>query len=157
ELGRKLFNGQGASRIPTGNRICATCHTPTLTLEYPVFMVEDPDIPTGTEKEVCPEEALPSLINPVSGDRLPVNKLFRLASQRAVALRPGARPGDAILEAAQAGLPRSYLINLTDPGKDIPGYVYPRLKPSSAGPAVDVPLFSDLRTHDMGEGLKDVA
>ncbi|MEO8673375.1 MAG: di-heme oxidoredictase family protein, partial [Tahibacter sp.] len=47
-------------------------------------------------------------------------------------------------------------INLTNPG-DVPAYVFPRLVVPTDRSPVDVPLLSDLRLHNMGTGLQDVA
>jgi hypothetical protein len=59
-------------------------------------------------------------------------------------------------------LPAGYQIDLNEPGKctgsapdELPPYIYPRLKPNGDG-SIEVPLFSDLKLHDMGEGLSDV-
>ncbi len=55
-----------------------------------------------------------------------------------------------------------YNIDLTRPWgpaggpADLPPYILPRLSPEPSG-RVRVPIFSDLRTHDMGVGLTDVA
>lgn len=58
--------------------------------------------------------------------------------------------GKNSLETPESG----YTIDLSAPGRDLPSYVYDRL-PTNTDGSVDVPLFSDLRTHNMGQNLKD--
>lgn len=194
--GERLFNGQGSTNIPAGSRMCAQCHTPTLTLEDPTFTVEDPVIPAPGEP--CPSEAispmtgkpmLPMLVNPDPPQKTAVNRRFkklrdefldrpekfRLEDVRKVGPRPPdkavppAAPGAFNLDPAKicALIPykqlrlSGYDIDLTRPWgagqpSDLPSYIIPRLGADPSG-RVHVPIFSDLRTHDMGKGLQDVA
>ncbi len=73
-------------------------------------------------------------------------------AELAQALREGMEQLDAT-----APLP-GYRINLSHPGtpSDVPAYVYPRLRPKPNGSVV-IPLFSDLRQHNMGVQLADRA
>ena len=166
QLGAQLFQGKGSPRIATG-QLCATCHTPSLKLDRAVLSIENP--PAVPPDAQCPTEAngkTPSLIDPVGKtEDLPVIHLFKLYQDKAnaTALKQ-AKPGDTSHAATMAALQTAikeplsanlaYQINLTNPGPNVLTYTQPRL-PAAPDGSVMVPLFSDLRTHDMGEGLKD--
>ncbi len=192
--GERLFRGEGSPNIPAGSRMCAQCHTPTLTIEDPTFTIEDPVLPDPNAP--CPTEAispltgkpaLPGLVDPDPPARLAVNRRFKKLRddfldrpekfrvedfQRTGPRPPGkAAPGPGVCDLDPmkicAAIPYAlvrlpgYHINLTRPWgsgqpADLPPYIFPRLAPDASG-RVPVPIFSDLRTHDMGLGLQDVA
>ncbi len=198
QLGRQLFQGLGSSNVPSGSKMCADCHTPSLTLDTPIFEIRPLTIPIKPPAAVAPaavapaaggaqnvprptvsEPATPSLINPIAPERLPINREFeRLQQQRFLAPE---RPGEAALplsapeinERIRAATARmaaaapeavedeepAYTIDLTNPPIDpmmepVLSVFFPRL-PAGDDARVEVPLFSDLRTHDMGLGLTD--
>lgn len=166
KLGGQLFQGKGSPRITSG-MLCATCHTPALKLDRAVLSIDNPPaVPPGAP---CPTEAngkTPSLIDPVGKtEDLPVIRFFNLYQDKVNAkVSKQAKPADtspaATTAAFQAALKEplppdaAYQINLTTPGPNILTYTQPRLPAASDG-SVMVPLFSDLRRHDMGDGLKD--
>jgi hypothetical protein len=150
--GYDIFTGDPALKLP--GKMCATCHVPSLpiTTPNPQFMVEDfVGNPVKKCPGDCPFEATggyTSLVSPLSS-YAQVTVLRRIIG----GLAPGCPP--AI---------RSYNIPLNS--TDVPGYALPRLTqtapsfspylpPPPAG-ALYVPLFSDLRTHDMGRYLMDL-
>ncbi len=54
------------------------------------------------------------------------------------------------------GTEQGYVINLTPSyGDDLPAYVYDRL-PQNVDRSIDVPIYSDLKTHNMGKRLSDI-
>lgn len=166
KLGAQLFEGKGSPRITSG-MLCATCHTPSLKLDRAVLSIENPPVvPPGAP---CPTEAsgkTPSLIDPVAKtEDLPVIRFFNLYQDKANAKaskqeKPGDTSPAVTMAAFQATMKEplaadvAYQINLTTPGPNMLTYTQPRLPATSDG-SVMVPLFSDLRRHDMGEGLKD--
>jgi len=166
KLGAQLFQGKGSPRITSG-MLCATCHTPSLKLDRAVLSIENP--PSVPPDAQCPTEAsgkTPSLIDPVGKtEDLPVIRFFNLYLDKANAkASKQAKPADtspaATVAAFQAAMKEplaadvAYQINLTNLGPNILTYTQPRL-PAAPDGSVMVPLFSDLRRHDMGEGLKD--
>jgi hypothetical protein len=166
KLGAQLFQGKGSPRITSG-MLCATCHTPSLKLDRAVLSIENPPaVPPGAP---CPTETngkTPSLIDPLGKtEDLPVIRFFNLYQDKANAkASKQAKPVDtspaATMAAFQAAMKEplavdvAYQINLTTLGPNILTYTQPRLRAAPDG-SVMVPLFSDLRRHDMGEGLKD--
>ena len=186
DLGAQLFRGAGSPNVPAGSRMCAECHMPRLLLDTPVFEIEplpgsappapEAVAPFAARDVVMPEEptgprpATPSLINPVPDSRLlPINREFERFMERPEVrrmLEGGAMvaPSAAVIErgleapaAAEAAGDGVYRIDLTDPGDpaDLPAFLFDRL-PAEGDGRVMVPLYSDLRTHDMGRGLTDV-
>ncbi|UXI68908.1 di-heme oxidoredictase family protein [Tahibacter amnicola] len=163
ERGKSLFEGT-ARGVTLSGRMCATCHEPAMTLKVPELVIEDPGVANVTTMDGCPDETL--LINPEPPERHTVS---RLVKQRVEALLGKWEPADEsepaataakLLEAdtaTAASLGKDDLrINLTRPG-NAPAYVYPRLPAANDRAPVTVPLLSDLRTHNMGSGLQDVA
>lgn len=73
----------------------------------------------------------------------------------AAAERKAAEKTEALTEAQQSPSSSSaYTISLTPTDSTLPSYIFPRLAQNSDR-TINVPLYSDLRIHDMGEGLKD--
>lgn len=159
---------------------CATCHMPKLTIYEPSVLISNPPDPSTITS--CPTETA-SLINPQSpnGEDLEViqqykavkDKLLQLASTTnscKADIPTGVPMGDCGVEEAieavmdeqrnqQVPSDLGYLINLTPTSEDnLPAYVYNRLPVTKNGSDVDIdiPLYSDLKTHDMGMGLPDV-
>lgn len=172
-LGAQLFQGKGSPRIASG-LLCATCHTPSLKLDTAVLTIEnppavDPNAPCPQDVNPCPQEVnnkSPSLVDPLGKtEDLPVIHLFNLYQLRvkAAASKQASPSGTshvvalaALKTAIKAPLSGTdaYQINLTNPGNNVLTYTQPRL-PAALDGSVMVPLFSDLRTHNMGDGLKD--
>ncbi|TDR35823.1 di-heme oxidoreductase (putative peroxidase) [Tahibacter aquaticus] len=169
ERGKAIF--EGAAKDLDGKlagSMCATCHVPSLTLQVPELVVEDPGVADVTSPAGCPSETL--LINPEPPSRHAVTQQVKkrveaiLAQQSAGALKADAFESADVAAAvntllAQVPIPSlnsgDLRIGLTRPG-DAPAYVYPRLPARNERAAVSVPLLSDLRTHNMGSGLQDV-
>lgn len=173
--GEALFMGNGIANLPAeAAGMCASCHRPSMKVELPVFTVDEPDILgdlSYRSNAGLGDSTVPNT------ESLPVVKAFTdvLASyknhpsvQDAMA-NPQNAAADfyTLLQSAQEELdqnflPTGYHIDLITPGKlngdapeDIPAYVYPRLAANADG-TLDVPLFSDLKLHDLGEGMMDV-
>lgn len=164
-LGTQLFSGQGSPRIPAGSQMCAACHTPSLHLNQATLIIETPAIPSG---QACPEEAaaIPALTDPETDrSKLPVHQIFenlKPAVKAATKARP-AKNLQALVEQTKKtlaavpiskALAQAYTVDLTNPQVDSTSYTLPRL-PANKDSSVDVPLFSDLKRHDMGKGLSD--
>jgi len=174
ERGEKLFRGEGLS-LPTGaSGLCAQCHTPSLRIEIPVL-----SIATAEPATECPPPGATGTLGSAgfaTTEELPIMQLFRK-------LEPQLRERTRSLESADPEayyeltrrsiaeyrgsicdaptVPDGYKIHLTDLGtctgaepQEVPPYVYPRLQANADG-TIDVPLYSDLELHDMGEGLSD--
>jgi hypothetical protein len=128
------------------NANCATCHVPSMKLYSAQLFIEDPGIPTQEPSDCIAHPFKQSLTSPEDASRNP--GLLRLGTP---------------VETANiaAGLPcpppgtTGYCIDLTTLPAGTPDYTMPRL-PRSAN-TIDVPLFSDLKTHDMGPKLADIA
>jgi hypothetical protein len=165
-LGEQIFKGKSADpklQARLHGSMCATCHTPSLTVEQARLVIDNPGEAQITEKD-C-ESIESGLVAPLPArEYLPVVKrLEKALASRAAALKARARGKSPhqvytqlLQSVAQASGPASgYTIDLTQPGADVPDGVLPRL-PAQKDGRVAVPLFSDLKLHDMGEGLRDV-
>lgn len=169
ERGKAIF--EGAAKDLDGKlagSMCASCHVPTLTLEVPELVVEDPGIADVTSPAGCPSETL--LINPEPPSHHATTQQVKKRVEAILAHKNAATLDTAALDSDGAGKRLGALlvsvpipslssgdlrINLTHPG-DAPAYVYPRLPSPNDHAPVSVPLLSDLRTHNMGSGLQDV-
>jgi len=169
ERGKAIF--EGAAKDLDGKlagSMCATCHVPTLTLDVPELLVEDPGVADVTSPAGCPSETL--LINPEPPERHAITQQVKRRVEAILALKDATALDAATLASDDAGATLKSLlasvpatpsakgdlrINLTRPG-DTPAYVYPRLPARNDRAPVTVPLLSDLRTHNMGSGLQDV-
>ena len=163
----QVEQGEALFHEVNGEAFCTSCHTASLTLDDPTLIIETPptvDTSPGSGF-VCPDEPA-YLVDAVDKDEHAVqrhfahrfaqakdslgdkfDKLAQAQDQEALA--------KAIAEAmASFDNESHYDIDLTNPGDDLPPYIYPRL-PESDGQVV-VPLFSDLKTHNMGTGLSDI-
>ncbi len=187
DLGRQIFSGTGSPRIPNGTSMCADCHVPSLTLENAVYKVPDPQLPDCPESEnanmrtqmlrirgvdqvprpAVPRPGTPTLINPIPRSRLfiskEIEKLRRaLEQQQDIEALPLSAPQIHTRVRSLMNEPPadSYAIDLNNPSLDEndPMYcsIYPRL-PVGNGGEVIIRLYSDLKRHDMGSGLTDVA
>ena len=169
-LGKQIFRGKSTNpevQARLTGAMCATCHLPSMRLNDAELFIENPG-PADVGPSAC-QELSAGLVDPMpSHDQLAA---FQLTEQRARQVRPqvealatvnpaelaqAMRDGMAQLDAT-APLP-GYRINLSHPGtpSDVPAYVYPRLRPKPSG-SVGIPLFSDLRMHNMGVQLADRA
>ena len=166
--GEEIFRGRSAdpavqSRL-TGE-MCATCHRPSMTLQTPKFFVLNPG--PGPLADCRKLDA--GLVDPVPAHSQLI--AFQQVEGRIRQVRPQAealptddldaldRAIDAALDQLDATNPLpGYTIDLSHPGvpSEVPAYVYPRLRPEADG-SVSVPLFSDLKQHDMGNQLADRA
>jgi hypothetical protein len=174
--GKALFMGEGLASLPAGAAgMCASCHRPTMKIELPIFTIDGPQL--QGDLSYRSEAGLGNSTVPDS-ESLPVMQAFQeaLAAYKdhpAVAdamMNPQNAAEDfyALLQDVQEDLdrvflPEGYHISLTHPGSlnghttrpDLPAYVYPRLEANEDG-TIEVPLYSDLKLHDMGVGLMDV-
>ncbi|MCA2724553.1 MAG: hypothetical protein IM333_07315 [Microcystis sp. M048S1] len=158
---------------------CVSCHIPKLTLSKPTLLIENPS-PKPQDIKSCPKETTLGT-SEKSIDDLPVMQQFNsyyvqmLKSPKMVqilATNSVNTPEDMYQEMLNSfseirnqsfsdldnknanTTTMGYLINLTAPGDDLPSYIYDRL-PANQDGSIDVPLFSDLHTHNMGKGLAD--
>ncbi|EKU99124.1 putative thiol oxidoreductase [Leptolyngbya sp. PCC 7375] len=164
--GETLFSnlGSGLSRGQKPSMSCATCHITQMKIAEPSVLVANPPKSTVLAPKDCPAETGNGLIAPKKPGELEVTQLYQQAK---------AAVGDAIPDPAQ-GVEESikvlideerhqnvdpnlgYLINLTPTDDDrLPSYVYDRLPQNKDG-SITIPLFSDLKTHNMGVGLSDI-
>ena len=163
--------------------MCAQCHTPTQKLQQPVLHIENPTIPTPPAdddiasqmayRNLPDEPSLPSLINPLPPNEHSLNKRIQrlIDTDLDAYITANGVPTDEfefetavqeiVSEAVTQGLDGDYKISLSNPGSlqkvpsdSLPAYLFPRLPTSDDG-TVNVPLFSDLRMHNMGQGLSD--
>ncbi|MCB1035995.1 MAG: hypothetical protein KDD47_19390, partial [Acidobacteria bacterium] len=172
--GEKLFRGEGLSLPPAAAGMCTKCHTPSLNVQIPVLSIAKAE-PAG---DCPPPGAVPTLGSARFGktEDLPILRAFNTFKPNLRSQLQNLSSGDseALYQSGQeaitayqesicdaASVPEGYKIHLTDPGtctganpQDLPPFIYPRLKPKADG-SVDVPLYSDLKLHDMGEGLAD--
>ncbi len=147
---------------------CTSCHRASLDIEDAVLTVMTP--PTVPESAACPEEVATlgnSLAHPsevVTEADTRVQAALRSSAATAVMSQPEATP--AQLYQAMRGSLHSRDVKAVGEGnyqvdlsltkvrkKDVPAYVWPRLP--SANHGVEVPLYSDLKLHYMGEKLSD--
>jgi hypothetical protein len=169
ERGKAIFEGTAKDlHGKLSGAMCATCHLPSLTLEVPELVVEDPGVANVTSMSQCPVEAA-SLIDPVPAERDSTTQQVKrrieaiLAHKEATAKLEGAKPTLGVSPLAQLlvsdPVPKlaegDLRINLTNPG-DVPPAALPRLPAANDHSPVVVPLLSDLRTHNMGKGLQDI-
>jgi Di-haem oxidoreductase, putative peroxidase len=128
---------------------CTTCHVPSMPVYSAQLFIDDPG-PAAMEPGDC--QAHPfvnSLTAPNDAEDAPY--LSRLGQ-----LVQTAGPNPSVT----AGLPcprpgsKGFCIDLTNVPPGVPEHVLPRL-PRVNG-VITVPLFSDLRTHDMGPNLADI-
>jgi len=169
-LGEEIFRGRSANPVlqaRLSGAMCATCHVPTMRLNKAELFIENPG-PAQVGPGDC-KDLDAGLVDPV--DSHAELAAFQITEQRVRQVRPQleslattnpAELAQALREAleqldASAPLP-GYRINLNHPGtpSEVPAYVYPRLQPKPNG-SVAVPLFSDLRQHNMGVQLADRA
>lgn len=171
--GEAIFTGSAKDVVPTHSAMCASCHAPSMRVEQPVLTILTPPIPNITSEDQCPQEAA-SLIDPVAtSNDLPslrqFNMMFPQVLKNAAVKRALADPNSSPEEIYRAIAPVLASVNVRDLGKnsyqidlslavshEVPSYVYPRLAVNDDS-SVDVPLYSDLRLHDMGEALQDPA
>jgi hypothetical protein len=165
---------------------CSSCHSPEQVIEEPVLTIAtvSPDsLPSmcPTEAKAIPQLGANSfdtraehpvaralyaeLGMDVRGDF--ARRVASLDHGLPRLLRRRITPAQvlAVLRAALAGgqpsaLPPGYHVNLVSPDTSgmsayLRSYILPRLAATNG--TVSVPLFSDLRLHDMGEGLSDVS
>ncbi len=169
-LGEEIFRGRSADpalQARLSGTMCATCHRPSMPLADPTFFVLNPGPAQVTEKDCKSLDA--GLVDPVASHAQ--LDLYKLVEARLRRVRPQveAQPVTSLAEIDQAldqaldqlndtEPPPGYPIDLTHPGvpSEVPAYVFPRLRPRADG-SVNVPLFSDLRQHNMGTQLADRA
>jgi hypothetical protein len=153
--GRAIFTGAATDVVPQGALICASCHTPSLKINSSEATILDPTHPSNFARTANGQTVGLSVPRASSRDLPIIQRFERMVEgldQNAL------RSPDSALQSLQAAAKRGdgvgvgYHFDLTDM-QSLP-LSYPRL-PENADGSIDVPLFSDLRRHDMGEGLKD--
>ena len=164
QRGQAVFTGNytGAS-----GQMCATCHVPSMPLYTQQLFVDNPG-PASMEPSDCVADhqslqatrthiqfqtlgAPNSLEDHPAYSRLGINPVTQqlsipFASRQGLPCPRSQGPG--------TGTQSGYCIDLTNLPPDVPEHVLPRL--ARASNVITVPLFSDLRTHNMGIALADV-
>ena len=173
ERGRNIFEG---NEVFTKAVSCARCHTPTLQLIDSIAVVRDPSkdrVKFGPEQLAGNGIGLPAQRK--SSAQLPsVRRFMELDPVTVVGYRDAGSALDALRQASTKhelsffALPSNgldgYAFDLTTlkPGNRLPNSpaeprplseTQPRL--AASGQSIEVPLFSDLRRHKMGKGLKE--
>jgi len=129
---------------------CASCHTPSLPLYSTQLFIDNPGVASMVGDDCVMKHSFgTSLTSP------------NPAGSEPYASRLGVHP-EALMSANAIGqgLPcprpgvQGYCIDLTNLPAGTPEYAFPRL-PRNGG-VINVPLFSDLHTHDMGPNLADL-
>jgi hypothetical protein len=161
--GKQIFGGQypGAA-----NQMCATCHVMSIPVYTAQLFVDNPG-PAAQEPSDCVMTAATlgestghifrsSLGSPEDAEDSP--GLARLGidpKTQALSIPFTPMTGLPCPRPQGPGLPPQggYCIDLTNPGAGVPEHVLPRLP--RANNVINVPLLSDLRTHDMGPALAD--
>jgi len=170
ERGRQIFTGEAHATDPADTPLippaiaCASCHTPSLQIYDPNLTILTPD--RVDARFTCDGQSGLTQQRASTADLPVMRKWRRLQGQlRSSALRD-ARTGSfkaLLLSAMRPGGSRKvgdYGFNLTTlepnigPAATPPSFSLPRL-PANPDGTIDVPLFSDLRRHDMGVGLSD--
>lgn len=151
--GYAIFTGKIPGLAPKAQQMCATCHIPTLPLSSPTpqFNVDTAVSYPGTD---CPTEATGSynsLIAPLRNHTLlPVVKRIKaqsgITSDTTVLSYP--------IPLNSTDVPAADLPRLAQTGPQKSLFFLPFLPQPPAG-TFNVPLFSDLQTHDMGTLLAD--
>ncbi|MGR9107302.1 MAG: di-heme oxidoredictase family protein [Gammaproteobacteria bacterium] len=135
---------------------CSSCHVPSLKIDNPMVTVRDPRNDSQTVAEMTkggayqvhrtpPARQQPSLTN--SYAVLPVEMEYGMMKEYAEKKIPAAK-AEEMIRSHLGGYTRS--LNLTDG----PPETLPRL-PANKDGSIDVPLYSDLKTHKMGVGLAE--
>ncbi|MBS0126874.1 di-heme oxidoredictase family protein [Thetidibacter halocola] len=177
--GEAIFKGSAASVValnpPAGaEAMCATCHVPKMPLDKATLTIFTPPDAGVTAESQCPDETA-SLINALPPD-VPVESLVVFealfpqvvsdARVQAALGAAGATPAsvwqamEPVLDMLEVGdllAAGNYQIDLSvaeDPS--LLPHLFPRLAANADG-SVDVPLYSDLRQHNMGAALQDPA
>lgn len=182
ERGEKLFRGEAVPGVPAvGAAVaCTNCHMPTLPLYNPRICIRDP-----RAVDPDPSRHLSGVTSLVaresSSAHLPVYRRLRARMGEAMRARADLLDGERLglraadprggAEAVRAALAAAiepvgcpsagfeFDLNMA-PGSEFESlsFSYPRLptvKDPDGKAVIDVPLFSDLKRHDMGEGLAD--
>lgn len=150
--GRQFFM-TGAPATLAAAQTCASCHVPSMPLYSAQLFIDDPG-PASDKMEPpdCQTHAFQqSLTSPNDASRPP--HLSRLGIPVATVADAAATPLTAGLPCPRPGT-TGFCIDLTNVPPGVPEHVLPRL-PRTNG-VINVPLFSDLRTHDMGPNLADI-
>lgn len=162
--GYQLFTGQYSGG---SSQMCATCHIPSMPLYTQQLFVDNPG-PATMEPNDCAMDSA-TLQETISHIHLQSLGAPNTAEKSPIFSRLGINPANGQLPtpfAPMTGLPcpraqgpgspsqPGYCIDLTTLPAGVPEHVLPRL-PRNNG-VINVPLFSDLRTHDMGPKLADV-
>jgi hypothetical protein len=175
--GYSIFTGQ-ASDVTLYQQMCANCHMPTFRLDNALLFIDNPGPANVTQADCATLDA--GLVTPVgsSSELEAYKRLHRRIKKVSQAIKKNRKhPGYKILKSrrstaeeianalkaavakdqAAAPVPEGYGINLTNPSgnPDLPSYIYPRLTANRDG-SVDITLYSDLRTHNMGTQLADI-
>src|SRR5690606_35995133 len=150
--GRAIFTGEATDVVPVETQNCATCHTPSLRVNSSQAIIIDPTDISNLERRVGSTVGLSTQRE--SSRELPIVRRFEniMRGLEPSAFRSPAAFADAYRGAVARGEGQlvGYTFDLTD--MDSLPLSFPRL-PENMDGTIDVPLFSDLRRHDMGEGL----
>jgi hypothetical protein len=150
------------------NANCATCHVPSMKLYSAQLFIEDPGVAQRLPGDCIAHPQAQSLISPNSAAPPTVASADLLEQagvpspdgvhKHPISLRLGTLKNTNYTPTGALPCPRvpnpGSCIDLTTLPPGTPDYTMPRL-PRTAN-VIDVPIFSDLKTHDMGPNLADV-
>ncbi len=163
ERGMKFFMGHPDSKIPQGSQTCASCHIPCLTLKNSIVSIIDPTDPANLPEQRVVKPGLSSQFNqtedlPIKKRFLNFEKSFKEAKANFPELLRSQKAQIPTMESAQPpGRHFDFDLNMPlndDHKKSLP-LSYPRLVPAENN-TIQVPLFSDLRRHQMGDKLAEL-
>jgi hypothetical protein len=153
QRGRQFFT-TGAPAQLTAAQTCAACHVASMPLYTAQLFIDNPGVADAEPSDCEVHPFQQSLTSPNSATHPPnLQRLGTLVSTTQLNANDALGAAPAGLPCPRPGIP-GYCIDLTSLPPGVPEYVMPRL-PRNGG-VIDVPLFSDLRTHDMGPNLADV-
>lgn len=161
ERGKALFGIFDNGQFKTETSSCTSCHRPQLVIDDSIVSVRDP---RSDQPAVFLNRQ--GLIPSQMGGELPVLEKFgkTLEGRKANKAEGNELNKDRLKTLAKAFVKdptkAGYYFDLSlkkgnsDPNERSVSLSYPRL-PENCDGTIDVPLFSDLKRHNMGEGLAD--
>ena len=150
ERGRQIFAGEVIQTQFRPLQSCASCHRPTMRINSSEVVVLDPTHESNLETLLGDKVGLSN--QRASVEMLPAVRRYRKIIEGMD--EKSLRDPDSFLKAVKTdpAMPVGYRFDLTE--MDSLPLSFPRL-PENPDGSIDVPIFSDMRRHDMGEALAD--
>jgi len=152
ERGRQIFEGEVIQTLTDAPQSCSTCHRPTMRINSSEVVVLDPTHTSNLETLLGEKVGLSN--QRASVEMLPAVRRYRKIIEGLD--EKSLRDPNSILKAVKTNpaMPVGYHFDLTE--MDSLPLSFPRLTENPDG-TIDVPIFTDMRRHDMGEALADVS